>query len=74
MVGIYGVVAYAAAQRTREIGIRMALGARIADVRTMFLRHGLWLTTIGITITIGNGSAGVGIPPYLLLHHRHLRR
>ena len=53
MVGIYGVVAYAAAQRTREIGVRMALGAQIADVRTMFLRHGLWLTAIGIAIGIG---------------------
>lgn len=53
MVGIYGVVAYAAAQRTREIGVRMALGAQVADVRKMFLRHGLWLTTIGIAIGIG---------------------
>ena len=53
MVGIYGVVAYAAAQRTREIGVRMALGAQIADVRKMFLRHGLWLTTIGIAMGIG---------------------
>jgi putative ABC transport system permease protein len=53
MVGIYGVVAYAAAQRTREIGIRMALGAQTLDVRTMFLRHGLWLTAVGIAIGIG---------------------
>jgi predicted permease len=53
MVGIYGVVAYAAAQRTREIGIRMALGARLVDVRTMFLRQGLRLTTVGIAIGIG---------------------
>jgi putative ABC transport system permease protein len=53
MVGIYGVVAYVAAQRTREIGIRMALGAQIGDVQKMFLRHGLWLTTIGIAIGIG---------------------
>jgi putative ABC transport system permease protein len=53
MVGIYGVVAYAAAQRTREIGVRMALGAQIGDVRNMFLQHGLWLTTIGIALGIG---------------------
>jgi predicted permease len=53
IVGIYGVVAYAAAQRTREIGVRMALGAQIGDVRKMFLRHGLWLTAIGIAIGIG---------------------
>jgi len=53
MVGIYGVVAYAAAQRTREIGVRMALGARSGDVRIMFVRHGLWLTAIGIVFGIG---------------------
>jgi len=53
MVGIYGAIAYSAAQRTREIGVRMALGAQISDVRTLFLRHGLWLTTIGIAIGIG---------------------
>jgi predicted permease len=53
IVGIYGVVAYAAAQRTREVGIRMALGARLVDVRAMFLRHGLWLTAIGIAVGIG---------------------
>jgi ABC-type antimicrobial peptide transport system permease subunit len=53
VVGIYGVIAYAVAQRTREIGIRMALGAQIADVRKVFLRHGLWLTATGILIGIG---------------------
>jgi predicted permease len=53
MVGIYAVVAYAAAQRTREIGVRMALGAQAEDVRHLFLRHGLWLAAIGITIGIG---------------------
>ena len=53
MVGIYGAIAYSAAQRTREIGVRMALGAQISDVRTLFLRHGLWLTTIGIAVGIG---------------------
>ena len=53
MVGIYGVIAYAVAQRTREIGIRMALGAQIADVQRVFLRHGLWLTATGILMGIG---------------------
>ena len=48
VVGIYAVVAYLAAQRTREIGIRIALGAQSADVRALFLRHGLWLTAGGI--------------------------
>jgi predicted permease len=52
VVGIYGVVAYLAARRTREIGIRIALGAQIRDVRAMFLRHGLTLTAAGIGIGI----------------------
>jgi putative ABC transport system permease protein len=53
VVGIYAVVAYVVAQRTREIGIRMALGARSLDVRAMFLRQALWLTISGIAIGIG---------------------
>jgi putative ABC transport system permease protein len=53
VVGIYGVIAYAATQRTREIGVRMALGAQIGDVRKMFLRHGLSLTATGIALGIG---------------------
>jgi hypothetical protein len=57
IVGLYGVIAYIAAQRTREIGIRMALGAQIGDVRKMFLRHGLWLTTIGIALGVGAALA-----------------
>jgi putative ABC transport system permease protein len=53
VVGIYGVISYVAAQRRREIGIRMALGAQMADVRTLLLRHGLWLTGTGIVLGIG---------------------
>jgi putative ABC transport system permease protein len=53
VVGIYGVIRYIAAQRTGEIGIRMALGAQTGDVRRLFLRHGLVLTLCGITVGIG---------------------
>jgi ABC-type antimicrobial peptide transport system permease subunit len=53
VVGIYGVIAYAATQRTREIGVRMALGAQVGDVRKMFLRQGLSLTTAGVALGIG---------------------
>jgi predicted lysophospholipase L1 biosynthesis ABC-type transport system permease subunit len=50
IVGIYGVIAYAVTQRTREIGIRMALGAQPARLRQMFVRHGLRLAGIGAAI------------------------
>jgi predicted permease len=52
VVGVYGVTAYIAAQRTREIGIRMALGAQTGDVRRLFLRHGLLLAGIGIAVGV----------------------
>jgi predicted permease len=50
LIGIYGVMAYVAAQRSREIGIRMALGAQRREVRKMFLRQGLTLSAIGLAI------------------------
>jgi ABC-type antimicrobial peptide transport system permease subunit len=53
VVGIYGVIRYTAAQRTREIGIRMALGAQTGDVRRLFFRQGLVLTSGGIALGIG---------------------
>ena len=53
IVGIYGVISYIATQRTREIGIRIALGAARGDVSRLFLRHGLVLAGIGIVIGIG---------------------
>jgi predicted permease len=57
IVGIYGVIAYSVSQRTREIGIRMALGVEQRDVRRMFLRHGLVLSAIGVAAGIGVAAA-----------------
>jgi ABC-type antimicrobial peptide transport system permease subunit len=48
IVGIYGVISYAATQRTREIGIRAALGAQHAELKRMFVRDGLVLAGIGV--------------------------
>jgi len=48
VVGIYGVIAYSVSQRTREIGIRIALGAQLPSVTGMFVRQGMWLTGIGV--------------------------
>jgi len=57
IIGIYGVISYAVSQRTREIGIRLALGAQKRELRWMFVRSALLLTTTGIVIGLGAAAA-----------------
>jgi putative ABC transport system permease protein len=56
-IGIYGVMAFAVTQRTQEIGIRMALGARGLDVLKLVVRHGMKLALIGIVIGLAGSWA-----------------
>ena len=67
-VGIYGLMAYSVQQRTREIGVRMALGAKRADVRRMVVRDGLVVTAVGIAVGL---AASLGLSRFLstLLFH-----
>jgi predicted permease len=57
IVGIYGVISYAVSQRTREIGIRLALGAQKRELRWMFVRSALLLTAVGVVIGVGAAAA-----------------
>ena len=57
-IGLYGLMSYGVTRRTREIGVRVALGAQSGSVRWMVLRETLALTLFGISIGIPSGLAG----------------
>jgi putative ABC transport system permease protein len=66
IVGIYGVVAYAVAQRTQEIGLRIALGAARGQVVAMVVRQGMSITLGGITLGLGAAMASTQVMAALL--------
>ncbi len=65
-VGLYGVMSYAVTQRTREIGVRVAIGAQRVDVLRLVLKHGLILTMIGAVIGLAASLAGARLFTSLL--------
>jgi len=65
-MGIYGVTAYVVTQRTREIGIRMALGAQLADVLKMVLRYAMTLVVIGTIVGLAGAYAVTRVMSSLL--------
>jgi predicted permease len=66
LVGIYGVISYSVSQRTREIGIRMALGSPQKDVTRLFLWHGLRLSAIGVVCGLAGAVASTRLMSSLL--------
>ena len=68
IVGLYGVIAYSASQRTREIGIRIALGAQRNTITTMFVRQGLLLAGSGIVCGLLLALAATRLLRSLLFH------
>jgi ABC-type antimicrobial peptide transport system permease subunit len=68
IVGIYGVISYSVSQRTREIGIRMALGAQRNTLTALFVRQGLWLTGIGIACGLVVAFLTMRLMSSLLFH------
>jgi predicted permease len=67
-VGLYGVIAYSVSQRTREIGIRIALGAQQSELVGMFVRQGIVLAGVGVACGVVVAVATVRVMSSLLFH------
>jgi len=65
-IGLYGVLAYTVAQRTREIGLRMALGAGPQNVRRMIMRQVAWMTLVGGALGLA-AALGLGLAAQSML-------
>jgi predicted permease len=66
VLGIYGVISYGVSQRTREIGIRLALGSPKGELKWMFVRSALLLTAVGVAIGMGTAAAVMRLMKSLL--------
>jgi ABC-type antimicrobial peptide transport system permease subunit len=68
VIGIYGVIAYSVAQRTQEVGIRRALGARDADILWLVVGQGFMVTLTGVALGIAGALALMHLVTSLLFH------
>ena len=68
ILGIYGVISYGVSQRTREIGIRLALGAQKSELKWMFVRSALLLTAVGVAIGVGTAAGLMQLMKSLLFN------
>jgi ABC-type antimicrobial peptide transport system permease subunit len=69
-IGLFGVISHAVSQRTREIGVRMAMGARRGDVLKLVMRQGLMVTAVGLIAGVGSAVAAARLLSTLLYQIR----